>query len=38
MTKQEEINSAMNPSQLALTVLLGDIHHIDDAVLANGQQ
>lgn len=28
------INSAMNPSLLALTVLLGDIHHIADAVLS----
>ena len=28
------INSAMNPSPLALTVLLGDIHHIADAVLS----
>ena len=28
------INSAMNPSPLALTVLLGDIHHIADAALA----
>lgn len=27
------INSAMNPSPLALTVLLGDIHHIADSVL-----
>lgn len=28
------INSAMNPSPLALTVLLGDIHQIADAVLS----
>jgi len=27
------INFAMNPSPLALTVLLGDIHHIADSVL-----
>lgn len=34
MTKQEEINSAMNPKSFALTVLLADIHHIADAALA----
>lgn len=29
------IDSAMNPSPLALTVLLADIHHIADTALAN---
>lgn len=28
------INSAMNPNSFALTVLLADIHHIADSVLA----
>ena len=28
------INSAMNPNPLALTSLLGDIHHIADAALS----
>jgi hypothetical protein len=32
------INSAMNPSPLALTVLLGDIHHIADAVLSKEER
>ena len=34
MTKQEEINSAMNQDPFTLIALLAEIHHIADTALA----